>query len=106
MISTFPPLSHELIGELTRKVEIEIVTVEDLEIIQHHLVNAGHPDLLPSILSKKGVVSLRDFIYLLQSKNPRDRRIVKALTGSLTGILWGLGHLLQVGNHIRPVPSN
>ncbi len=105
MTTTLPPLTHELIGELTRKVGLEIESVEDLELIQHHLVNAGHPNMLPSCLSKKGVVSFQDFIYLLQSKNPRDRGKVKALTGSLTGLLWGLGYRLRLGNHICSIPS-
>lgn len=87
----FPLLTLEKLAVLERKVDMDLATLEDLELIDHYLTSINKNDIHEELV-KEGLLSLEEYLLLLKAKGHYEE--MKAIR--IRACLWGGVHLLQL----------
>ncbi|HZY79641.1 MAG TPA: hypothetical protein VFE50_08970 [Cyclobacteriaceae bacterium] len=95
----FPILTLEKLAILERKLEMQLATLEDLELIEHYLTSIDMNDMKEEF-RKEGLYSLEEYFYLLKVDRYPERLRAASITGYLLGSVHGLQDLVQDGQKI------
>jgi hypothetical protein len=95
----YPVLTLEMLGELERKVDQEIATLEELELIDHYMTSIDDNDIKETLI-EEGLDYLEVYLYVLKDKRHNEQIKGARVTGHLLGCIHVLQRRVRSGEKI------